>query len=100
MFQVGDRVALKSHWEFADGIAGTIAYPLPVMVELAEPGEWEGCRRVSPGRRGPVTIYHVAFDTPQDDGSGDGPYRGAEIDENSLEPLIRVAPRAGSNDAS
>jgi len=31
----------------------------------------------------------VEFDEPHDDGSDDGPYRGAEIDEDSLRPLIR-----------
>jgi hypothetical protein len=31
-----------------------------------------------------IISYHVDFDEPQDDGSGDGSYRGAEIGEESL----------------
>lgn len=34
-----------------------------------------------------MTCYFVVFDEPTDDGSGDGPYRGAEIDEESLRLL-------------
>ena len=31
-----------------------------------------------------MTSYYVIFDTPTDDGSGDGPYLGGEIEESSI----------------
>ena len=86
-FQIGDRVELHGHWEFPDGATGVVAEPHPEIVALCEPGEWQGPRRVSPGRAGPIITYYVSFDVPQDDGSGDGPYRGAEIDASSLRRL-------------
>jgi hypothetical protein len=89
MFQVGDRVILNGHWEFEDGIVGTIDNPPAGFVELT--GNWNSCRRVVKGRRGPITCYYVRFDVPHDDGSGDGPYWGAEIDEGSLAALTRRA---------
>jgi hypothetical protein len=88
MFQPGARVVLVGHWEFEDGIVGTVANPPDMMVELAGKGEWSGCRRVFTSTKGSVVSYYVVFDEPHDDGSGDGPYSGAEIDEGSLKPLI------------
>lgn len=86
-FQVGDRVVLSGHWEFDDGVIGTITLPPDTLVHLCEPGEWEGCRRVSDSERGPEVTYFVKFDEAHDDGSGDGPYWGAEIDAESLRLL-------------
>jgi hypothetical protein len=34
-----------------------------------------------------IVSYYVDFDEPQDDGSGDGPYNGAEIEEVFLQPI-------------
>jgi len=39
MFRPGDRVILKGHWEFEDGIVGTVAEPPEAMLELSGPGE-------------------------------------------------------------
>jgi hypothetical protein len=86
-FEVGDRVVLRGHWEFPDGTKGTVSAPDPFMVELSGPGEWVGHLRTFPGARGPITTYFVRFDRPADDGSGDGPYGGGEIEAECLEPL-------------
>jgi hypothetical protein len=87
MYRSGDRVILAGHWEFEDGIVGTVTdHPSSVRQETGADG-WEGCRRVIRGRRGPIVTYWVVFDEPHDDGSGDGPYRAAEIDEDALKRL-------------
>ena len=86
-FDIDDRVILQGHWEFPDGTIGTIAEPPEFMVALCEPGEWQEHRRIHPCRNGLMTSYYVVFDTPTDDGSGDGPYLGGEIDESSIRRL-------------
>ena len=83
-FEVRDRVILKGHPEFPDGTLGTIAWPMRFLISHAKPGEWEGHRRTIQGRTRLIVFYYVEFDQPTDDGSGDGPYRGAEIDEEYL----------------
>jgi hypothetical protein len=87
-FQVGDRVCIRGHWEFPDGTTGVIAEPEPFQVGLAEPGEWQAHRRTTPGRSGPLVYYFVCFDEPTDDGSGDGPYLGGEIEAECLEIVL------------
>lgn len=84
-FEVGDRVRIVGHSEFADGIVGTIAHPETFHIELAKVGEWHGPRRICNFPRGRVVFYYVVFDGPSDDGSGDGPYLGAEIEADCLE---------------
>lgn len=84
-FEVRDRVRLAGHWEFPDGTIGTISEPDPFIVELSGPGEWQGHRRIHAGRDRMLTTYFVRFDTPTDDGSGDGPYSAGEIEEESME---------------
>ncbi len=86
-FEVGDRVRIVHHWEFEDGIIGTVAEPKPFQLELAEPGEWQAHRRLVRGRKSLIVIFFIRFDRPVDDGSGDGPYAGAEIEADCLEPL-------------
>jgi hypothetical protein len=78
-FKAGDRVEVYGHHSFADGIAGTITPPPSVIVELCPPGEWDGPRRTFTTQDAKLVSYYVQFDEPHDDGSGDGPYRGAEI---------------------
>lgn len=85
--EIGDRVKLKGHWEFPDGTIGTIAQPPDFVVGLCEEGEWQEHRRIHSCRTGMMTSYYVVFDTPTDDGSGDGPYLGGEIDESSIQSL-------------
>lgn len=87
LFQLHDRVKIRGHWEFPDGTTGTISAPPEFMVSLSEPDEWHGHRRIHPCRNGMTTSYYVVFDTPTDDGSGDGPYLGGEIDEASMQRL-------------
>jgi hypothetical protein len=85
-FELDDRIRIVNHWEFADGIIGTVAPPEPFQLELAAPGEWQGHRRFHRGRKGPIISSFIWFDEPADDGSGDGPYTGAEIEAECLEP--------------
>jgi hypothetical protein len=89
-FQPGDRVVLEGNWEFEDGIVGTVTRPPRGLLALTGPDEWEGNRRTFPGKNGPIHSYFVVFDEPHDDGSGDGPYGGSEIDEDSLRPLLSL----------
>jgi hypothetical protein len=90
-FQTGDRVELQGHPEFADGIVGTLTIPPDAIYQLCPPHEWDGCRRTFRCTTGRFVSYFVRFDEPHDDGSGDGPYGGAEIEAEYLH-LIRGAP--------
>ena len=84
MLKVGDKVRIEGHSEWPEGATGTIAKPEQFMLELANQNEWQGPRRVMQGRSKIIISYHVVFDEPYDDGSGDGPYRSAEVDETYL----------------
>ena len=84
LLQLGDRVRINGDWEWPDGATGIVEKPDPVMVELCS-NEWQGIRRVSKARTQTIITYFIKFDEPQDDGSGDGPYAGGEIDEANLE---------------
>jgi hypothetical protein len=86
-FENGDRVELADHFEFENGITGTLALPPDAIVELCPPNEWDGCKRTIHAENGRVVSYYVIFDEPHDDGSGDGPYRGAEINAECIRPL-------------
>lgn len=85
-FSPGTRVRILAGCEFPEGATGSIADNTEFF---AEPGihphiEWlEGCRSVAT-RQGLRTYYMVKFDTPLDDGSGDGPYTAGEIAESHL----------------
>ncbi len=83
-FNIGDRVVLKGHSEFPDGTTGTVSVPPQSLMDLAEPAEWKEHHRTVQALKGPILFYFVEFDEPTDDGSGDGPYAAASIDENSL----------------
>jgi len=89
MFRLGDRVRIVRHPEWPDGVTGTISTPAGVVVQLAGEDEWQRCRRVVQGRNRLIEFYWVRFDAPHDDGSGDGPYAGGEIDEQYLELIER-----------
>jgi len=88
-FAIGDRVETIGNGEWPDGTAGTIKNPIPPVVASCGPGEWHGPRRTVQPRvnRGVVISYYVRFDTPTDDGSGDGPYIEAEIEVEFLRPI-------------
>jgi hypothetical protein len=61
--------------------------PDPFLLELSEPGEWEGCQRTMKSERGWHVSYYVEFDEPHDDGSGYGPYESSEVLVEDLEAL-------------
>ena len=82
---IGTRVRLKGHWEFPDGTTGIISPPPEFAVSLAEPGEWSGHVRTHQARNGVIHSYFVVFDSLTDDGSGDGPYCGGEIDHDAIQ---------------
>ncbi len=86
-FEVGDRVRIVGHHEWPDGTTGTIALPEEFSLELAKPGEWLGHRRTVMGRRKLIVSFYLEFDRPTDDGSGDGPYPGAEVESQYLRVL-------------
>ena len=71
------RVIKDSTWDgpWRRELTGTIDATMPPQLvehEMARPGE---------------LAYFVAFDEPQHDSSGDGPYRKAEIWDRHLVPL-------------
>jgi len=66
----GQRVRIVGHWEFADGIPGTV----------------DGHGHTVQALKGPILCYFIIFDKPADDGSDDGPYKGAMIEADYLEP--------------
>jgi hypothetical protein len=76
------RISTNHHW--AQGCTATIAAPPDGVRALVA---WTGCHRRVVTPKGIYVFYWVAFDTAQDDGSGDGPYREAEIDADYLEPI-------------
>ncbi len=73
-FAAGDRVRIAESAYWAKGQAATV-----------NPGGWSNIgSRIERRLAGPTRVYFVFFDTPQDDGSGDGPYRGGEFAEAEL----------------
>ena len=81
--EIGQRVRLNGHWEFPDGTTGVVAEPMASIVAL-QPTRWSGHILTERRRNRLVTCYWIVFDQPADDGSGDGPYGGATVDEGSL----------------
>lgn len=63
-------------------VSGGLKINLPDQVV-----DWPDGVRVVPTTDGPERYYFVMFDSPQDDGSGDGPYLGGEIAESDLEVI-------------
>lgn len=57
------------------------------MKALAADGgaPWDGWHRFVKGVRGPIEFFWVAFDEPQIDADGDGPYQGGEIQADMIE---------------
>ncbi len=86
-FVIGDRVRLSGHWEFPDGTTGTITSPDPFLLQISEPGEWQGHCKFERQRTGVVICLYVIFDELADDGSGDGPYKAAVIEAECLHPI-------------
>ena len=86
----GDRVQISAAYHWAKGALGTVGPPPGAVVQLVRKDEaWAGCRRVVTGVKGPIEFYWVAFDEPQIDAEGDGPYASAEIQAEYLAPAPR-----------
>ena len=82
-FAIGDRVVVSPDFSWAQGATGKIGEPPPEVVAIS--GGWEGgLTRLVKTNRGDATFYWVWFDQPQRDADGDGPYGGAEFQENAL----------------
>jgi hypothetical protein len=91
LFELHQRVRVKqSRWAFG-GVAGTVANAPAFMAQL-DPEPWNGHMQRKRRKGGVVLLYWIEFDQPADDGSGDGPYSAAAIEEEYLEPHIRTAP--------
>jgi len=87
-FKVGDRVIISKEYHWAKGAPGTIGEPPDIAVEIGrEYSPWDGCHHFVQGVKGPIEFHWVVFDEPHDDGSGDGPYREAEIETSMLKLL-------------
>ncbi|MCP3922013.1 MAG: hypothetical protein GY714_05435 [Desulfobacterales bacterium] len=74
-------MGVRGHWNFPNCCIGTIAEPPEFAVQLVENcGPWDGVRRFVQGRKGTIEFYWVEFETPQNDGDGDGPYAAGEVE--------------------
>jgi hypothetical protein len=83
-FKIGDRVRIREGRSEFGGVGGRIAVA-PESAREFMAADWHGHFAYERRRRGVVRIFWVWFDQPADDGSGDGPYRGTAIEEDSLE---------------
>ncbi len=80
----GTKVSIHGHAEWPDGTTGTVAnWPKEVRNLTGEQWE-EGQPRTLVTPKGVSLTYWVWFDEPTDDGSGDGPYKGGEVDGKYL----------------
>jgi hypothetical protein len=84
-FAEGMRVRVAPHPFWPDGASGTVRRFPGIAAEVC--GGVDGCSRVFPGARGPITMVWLVFDEPRRDGDGDGPYREGEIMAEHLSPL-------------
>jgi hypothetical protein len=94
VFAIGTRVIVNGD-SWPDGTRGVVAcFPTFVVNLCSEPpGSSDdflagGLARRVRTPRGIVYSQYVEFDSPTDDGSGDGPYGGSEIQVTYLEALL------------
>lgn len=86
-FAANQRVRIKkSRWAFG-GVTGTIVNAPEVLAQL-DPDPWIGHYQFKQRKNAVVVLYWVEFDVATDDGSGDGPYKSAAIEEENLEPCV------------
>jgi hypothetical protein len=87
-YNPGDRVRISVDYNWAQGVAGTIAIA-PDFAQQLVAGEspWQGHQRFVQGVEGLIELYWVWFDEPQYDPYGDGPYKGLEIESDAIELL-------------
>lgn len=77
----GTRVKVLPHWNWPTECTGVITAPPEYAQRLVADEEgWRGLHRTVQGRKGPIIFVWVTFDTPQNDGDGDGPYSGGEVE--------------------
>jgi hypothetical protein len=88
-FKAGDKVFIKGHWNFPNDCSGTISNPPEAVIQLVadQDDPWDGIHRMVKGRKGPIEFYWVDFDEPQNDGDGDGPYWGGEVEAEFISLL-------------
>ena len=90
-YNVGDRVRVSKEFTWAQGATGTIGLPFEGVDDiLAGDVPFEGCRRVTRGRKGPVVSYWIIFDEPHFDEDGDGPFPAAELPDCAIEPFAEA----------
>lgn len=76
---LGDRVRVSPMCSWAKGVTATVMGGV-----LGDPMKF---RRIVAGSERPLVFYFVAFDQPQVDASGDGPFIGAEIESRFIQLL-------------
>jgi hypothetical protein len=81
---LGDRVRVLPHCPWAKGVTATIIGGLQ--------GDSMKFRRIVAASDGTRVYYFLAFDEPQLDEIGDGPYIGAEIESQYIELLAAERP--------
>ena len=79
-FELGQRVAVHSNWNWPDSPTGTIAEPMHPMAGSG----WGPLYRTSLARGKRERSYWVEFDAFQQDSDGDGPYVSGEVYEQNL----------------
>jgi len=84
-FKPGDRVKISENYTWAQGVNATIDYPPEFARKLVEDeAPWQGFRRYIKGVNRLIEMYWVWLDQPQYDPDGDGPYKGTEIENESI----------------
>ncbi len=81
-FVTGQRIKVAGDILWPDSPIGTIALP-PDTIGYISPG-WGDLYRIYARKGVPVRSYWVGFDSPQSDGSDDGPYSAGAVDEDSM----------------
>jgi hypothetical protein len=76
---LGDRIRVSPQYPWAKGVTATVIGGLQ--------GDSMKYRRVVYTSDGMRIFYFVAFDQPQVDDEGEGPYIGAEIESHYIELL-------------
>jgi hypothetical protein len=80
---LGDRVRIVPACPWAKGATGQVIGGIA--------GDCMRFRRTVRNSDGLRTFYLVAFDQPQLDAEGDGPYIGAEIESRYIELVLEAA---------
>ena len=90
MLPLNQRVRISESRFAFGGVTGVVTDP-PAFVAELDPDPWDGHHQLKPRKDEMVLLYWVEFDVPTDDGSGDGPYSAAAIEDQYLEPVVGQA---------